>query len=165
MKGLVILASIGLCMPVLAQAPPIATEAFNLRLRCKQMADEKFQSLRGRPMTVQEGASIGWSPREVQSLNRNLPQEINAHYNSKYDPINNLCYAEALIQMRTQEFEIEYRQIYDVQADDLLAFAQIQDKKKSGMVFDRQHRTTTDSNLGWDDANAYIDQMMAEDRK
>jgi hypothetical protein len=97
MKGLVILASIGLCMPVMAQTPPIATEAFNLRIRCKQMAEEKFQSLRSRPMTVEEGASIGWSPGEVQSLNRNLPQEIHAHYNSKYDPINNRCYAEVFM--------------------------------------------------------------------
>jgi hypothetical protein len=163
MKGLVILAM--LCMPAMAQTLPTTTEAFNLRIRCKQMAEEKFQSLRSRPMTVEEGASIGWSPREVQSLNRNLPQEIHAHYNSKYDLINNRCYADAFIQMRTEKFEIEYRQIYDVEVDDLLAFAQIQDGKKSGMVFDRQHRTTTDSNLGWDDASAYIDQMMAEDRK
>jgi hypothetical protein len=165
MKGLVILASVGLCMPALAQTLPTATEAFNLRIRCKQMAEEKFQSLRSRPMTVEEGASIGWSPREVQSLNRNLPQEIHAHYNSKYDPINNHCYAEAFIQMRTQEFEMEYRQIYDVQVDDLLAFAQIQDGKKSGLVFDRQYRPTEGSNVGWDDANAYIDEMMADNRR
>jgi hypothetical protein len=152
-------------MPATAQTPPIATEAFNLLMRCKQMGEEKFQSLRSRPMTVEEGATIGWSPREVQSLNRNLPQEIHAHYNSKYDPINNRCYAEVFIQMRTQEFEMEVRQIYDVQVDDLLAFAQIQDGKKSGMVFDHQYRPTTDRGVGWDDATEYIDQMIAEDRK
>ena len=50
--------------------------------------------------------------------------------------------------------------------DDLLAFAHITNGKKNGIVFDHQnHQTTTDANLGWDDANAYIDEMMADKRK
>ena len=36
---------------------------------------------------------------------------------------------------------------------------------KGGMVFDKQHRTATLANGGWEDASEYIDQMMAEDRK
>ena len=33
------------------------------------------------------------------------------------------------------------------------------------MVFDREHRKTTDENLGWDDANSYIDDMMLDKRR
>ena len=45
------------CGAGLAQTPPTATEAFNLRIKCKQMADEKANSMRMRPMTVEDGAN------------------------------------------------------------------------------------------------------------
>jgi hypothetical protein len=102
----------------------------------------------------------------VESLYKNVPEVVDAHYSSKYDPVNNRCYVEVYIHTRTKRFDSEHRQLYDAQVDDLLAFAQIQNGKKSGMVFDHQnHRTTTDTNLGWDDANAYIDEMMLDKRK
>ena len=44
----------GICGAAFAQTPPTATEAFNLRIRCKEMADKKAENfyctnpLRGR---------------------------------------------------------------------------------------------------------------------
>ncbi len=56
-----------------AQSPPTATEAFNLRIKCKKMSDEKAQ--------------------EFGEQNTMLKWEIVAAWNtSKYDPINNRCY-------------------------------------------------------------------------
>jgi hypothetical protein len=66
---------------------------------------------------------------------------------------------------RNKENEIEHRQIYDGQTDDLLAFTQIKNGKKVGMVFDREHRNKTSDNLGWDDASASVDEMMLDKRK
>jgi hypothetical protein len=55
------------------------------------------------------------------------------------------------------------RFLYDGDTKELLAFAEIKGGKKSGRVFDLSHRTTTFDNSGWDDACAYIYQMMAGD--
>jgi acyl-CoA hydrolase len=152
-------------LPAAAQAPPTATEAFNLRIRCKEMAAEKLESLQSRPLGIADGASLGMSPATVQSLNKYVPEVVHSHFSSKYDAANNRCYVEVYIHTRTKQFDVEHRQIYDAQVDDLLAFAKIENGKKVGMVFDHQHQKTSDTNLGWDDANAYIDQMMADKRR
>ena len=55
--------------------------------------------------------------------------------------------------------------LYDGQTKEMLAFAQIQNGKKAGRVFDLQHRTTSFENAGWDDASEYIHAMMTDDRK
>jgi hypothetical protein len=57
------------------------------------------------------------------------------------------------------------RYLYDGQTREMLAFAQIQNGKKSGKVFDLYHRTTSFENAGWDDASEYIYAMMAGDRR
>ena len=59
---------------------------------------------------------------------------------------------------------MDSRSVYDGQIDDLLAFSKIENGKKVGMVFDHSHQTTLDNNLGFDDANKYMDGMM-EDRR
>ena len=59
---------------------------------------------------------------------------------------------------------MDIRSVYDGQIDDLLAFAKIENNKKVGMVFDHSHQTTPDNNLGFDNANGYMDGMM-EDRR
>lgn len=125
-----------------AQMPPTATEAFNLRIRCKEMADKKSENFYLGP--VQEILFSAWS--------------------SKYDPKNNRCYIRIDVHRRSASFDIEHHQVYDAQTDDLLATADIQNGKKHGMVFDLNHRTTTDENLGWDNAVAYMDEMMADKR-
>ena len=52
------------------------------------------------------------------------------------------------------------RYLYDGQTREMLAYAKQEKGKWEGMVFDRQHQST-----GWDEANAYINKMMADDRK
>jgi hypothetical protein len=42
----------------------------------------------------------------------------------------------------------------------MLSFAKIEKGKKVGMVFDHEHKSATDNNLGFDDANAYMGEKM-----
>jgi hypothetical protein len=56
-----------------AQTPPTATEAFNLRIRCKQMADRKAGE------TADINAALKWEVLESSG-------------SSKYDATNNRCY-------------------------------------------------------------------------
>jgi hypothetical protein len=86
---------------------------------------------------------------------------------SHYSPKTNRCYVE----MRVQTGELNERSdrfaqyLYDGQTREMLAFAEIQNGKKSGKVFDLHHRTTSFENAGWDDASEYIYTMMAGDRR
>jgi hypothetical protein len=149
-------------LPAAPQMPPTATEAFDLPIRCMKLGAQKLGSLQTQPMSIADGASMGMSPAAVATFNEEyVPQLIDAHYSSKYDSVNNRCYAEIYIHTRTERFDIEQRQLYDANVDDLLASATIQNDKKYGNVFDHEnHSTTTFADLGWDDANAYIDEMM-----
>jgi hypothetical protein len=45
----------------------------------------------------------------------------------------------------------------------MLASTRIEKNTKSGVVFDKQHRSHTLENAGWDDASDYIDKMMTDD--
>jgi len=56
-----------------AQSPPTATEAFNLRIKCKKMSDEKAQEIR------ETNTMLKWV-------------YVMASNTSKYDPISNRCY-------------------------------------------------------------------------
>jgi hypothetical protein len=86
---------------------------------------------------------------------------------SRYSPGTNRCYVE----MRVQTGDLDENSdrfaqyLYDGQTREMLAFAQIQNGKKSGKVFDLHHRTTSFENAGWDDASGYINAMMAGDRR
>ena len=51
-----------------------------------------------------------------------------------------------------------------MQIDDILAFWEIKNGTKNGMVFDHSHQTTTDKNIGWDDADAYMIEMIEDKR-
>jgi hypothetical protein len=85
---------------------------------------------------------------------------------SHYSPRTNRCFVE----MRVQTGELNERSdrfgqyLYDGQNREMLAFAEIQNGKKSGRVFDLYHHTTSFENAGWDDASQYIYIMMAGDR-
>ena len=85
---------------------------------------------------------------------------------SHYSPGTNRCYVE--IRVQTGELNEPShrfgRYLYDGQTKEMLAFAQIQNGKKSGKVFDLHHRTMSFTNAGWDDAGQYIYTMMAGDR-
>jgi hypothetical protein len=64
-------------LPAAAQTPPTATEAFNLRIRCKEMAAAKLESLLPlHPLSAEEGASYGWA--NVQSANSAIPEVVHA---------------------------------------------------------------------------------------
>ncbi len=86
---------------------------------------------------------------------------------SRYSPRTNRCYVEMRVQtVDLNEHSDRFAQyLYDGQTREMLAFAQIQNGKKSGKVFDLHHRTTSFENAGWDDASEYIYAMMADDRR
>jgi hypothetical protein len=85
---------------------------------------------------------------------------------SHYSPRTGRCYVEMRVQTIASDAHSDRvgRFLYDGQTKELLAFAQIKDGKKSGRVFDLNHRTTTFENSGWNDASEYIYRMMADDR-
>jgi len=87
---------------------------------------------------------------------------------SHYDPRTNRCYVEVTVQTAdlTKPDRLIHRYLYDGQTKEMLANASIEKgDRKHGMVFDNQHRATTPENAGWDDANAYINAMMLDDRR
>jgi hypothetical protein len=135
------------------------------------MADAKAESMTLRPLSIEDGAAIGMKPADVAALNKSVAEGsevlLEAHA-SNYDAKNNRCYIEIKSRKRIggqKQTDIEIRQVYDAQTDDLLSFAQIKNGTKVGMVFDAEHGVTTNSNLGWDDANSYMDEKMLAKRK
>src|SRR5262249_20292437 len=125
-----------------AQTPPTATEAFNLRIRCKQMADQKADALAWHDMTVAEGAFIGMSAADVARLNdQTRPEVLGSWSSSKYDAINNRCYVRIYQHTRRKsQYDYEVQQVYDAQVHELLAHAEIKDAKKSGTIWDQSYK-------------------------
>ena len=84
---------------------------------------------------------------------------------SRYSPQANRCYVEMRIQTHDPEKQLDRfgQYLYDGQTKEMLAFAQIQNGKKSGRVFDLHHRTMSFENGGWDDASEYIYATMTDD--
>jgi len=132
-----------------AQTPPTATEAFNLRIRCKQMADQKAN--------------------DVNAINAALKWEIvQSSSSSKYDAINNRCYIHIYQHIRKSGYEKVVRQLFDAQVDDLLADARIENGKKSGSIWDESYngqRYFKDGEAAWEAVGTYMDELMADPRK
>lgn len=63
---------------------------------------------------------------------------------------------------RSQDGSLFIRGLYDLQTGEGLAFAKIQKSEKVGMVSDRLSDMRND--LGFSDANEYINKIMQEDR-
>ena len=86
---------------------------------------------------------------------------------SRYSPSTNRCYVEMRVQTNDPNKRVDRfgRYLYDGQTKEMLAFAQIQNGKKSGRVFDLLHRTTSFENDGWDDASEYIYAVMSDNRE
>ena len=133
------------------QTPPTATEAFNLRIKCKEMVTQREQDMQ----------------EQRDRLGKLAPELISSFSTSRYDPRANRCYGEFHYHenVRRAALDREVRALYDMQVDDMLAFWKIENGKKNGMVFDHSHGITTDKNIGWDDAEAYINEMWIEDKK
>jgi hypothetical protein len=121
---------------------PRATEVFHLRSECAALGQK-----------ILDGNSVGSALSQSQA--------------SHYDPRTNRCYVELTVQTGDTNVALDYlsRILYDGQTGEMLAFARREKGKKSGMVFDKQHQVTTDNNAFYDDASAFIDKMMADDRK
>jgi alkylation response protein AidB-like acyl-CoA dehydrogenase len=137
-----VLAAAGATAAERARQSPAAAEDLQLRAACADWAEQ-----------IREG-------NVVRSA---LYQE---HF-SRYSPRTNRCYVEIRVQTGdlNEQSDRFGRYLYDGQTRELLAFAQIQNGKKSGKVFDLNHRTTSFENAGWDDASQYIYTMMAGDRR
>jgi len=174
LRGIVLIAAMMLnCEVGFAQTPPTATEAFNLRIRCKEMAEQKLDDLSFHPMSIADGASMGMSAANVAALNKQItPEVLGSWQSSKYDAKNNRCYVQIYIHTRKASFDIEHRQVYDAQKDDLLADAMIKNGEKSGQVYDEYKGPWVPpkdcrmcmSGWGWDAAIAYMDEIMTDKR-
>lgn len=135
--------------PAYGQTPPTATEAFNLRIKCKEMVDEKTQTM------------------TEEFYRKNAPELGFFFSSSRYDPRANRCYGEFHYKQKYKTGpmkERESRVLYDMQIDDLIATEETKDGKRYGIVYDHSHKTTTNANSGWDDTDAYMNDMM-EDKK
>jgi hypothetical protein len=144
---------------VSAQSPPTATEAFNLRIKCKKMAEQKAQ--------------------EIRELNTMVKWEyVAAWHTSKYDPINNRCYGRIYehIAKPNYHFDHETDQVLDLQTDDALAMSWIEEGKRHGSIWDPDYKKPwlptcvggCPANFGdqtWQAAEDYTNEMMADPRK
>src|SRR5262249_42324461 len=153
-----------------AQTPPTATEAFNLRIRCKQMADQKADALAWHELSVADGTSIGMSAADVDRLNdQTRPEVLGSWSSSKYDAKNNRCYVRIYKHTRRKsQFDYEVHQVYDAQVDELLAHAEIRNGKKNGSIWDESYegqRFFKDGDASWQVAVTYMDELMADPRK
>jgi len=137
------------CGLAVAQTPPTATEAFNLRIRCKQMADQKADE------QAAGNAAVRWEVLESRG-------------SSKYDATNNRCYILIYQHIRKSGFEHVSRQLFDAQVDDLLASAAIRNGKKTGDIWDQSfkgERFFKDDDASYEAAIAYMYELMADPRK
>lgn len=141
---LVALGSLLIAYPALAQMPPTATEAFNLRIVCQLMADKK----------AEEKANFVALDKDTKT--------IFAYHASRYDPKANRCYVELQGRYEKRGHDSAIREVYDGQIDNLLAATINDDNEKRGMVFDQDHKMTDDKKQSYDDADAYMNVMMAD---
>jgi hypothetical protein len=125
------------------QQLPSATEVFHLRSLC---------------------AKLGEQLSDENVIGSALTQDQVSHY----DPKSNRCYVELSVRkINPKDANDDYinRTFYDGQTKEMLAFAKVEKGKRVGMIFDKQRGIADPSkNLGWDDASAYIDDKMSEDR-
>ena len=131
-------AAVSLIGPVAAQILPSPPEAFNVRVRCKESADKKFQ--------------------QIGNIN---PSEIRGSWQRwNYDARAERCYIEIFTHRSApgSSSETQSRQIFDAETDRLLASAEVKDGKNIGIVFDDGYQG---SRFGWDAAVAYISEKMA----
>jgi hypothetical protein len=145
---------------VSAQSPPTATEAFNLRRQCKKMSDEKAQ--------------------EALDTNTMLKWEIVTAWNtSKYDPTSNRCYGRSYQHIVKPSYRLDHEsdQVFDLQTDDLLAAAMIENGKKHGNIFDHDYKKPwlpscsakgCPPDFGdqtWQTTEDYMNEFMADPRR
>lgn len=127
--------------PALAQLPKV-TELLKLRSSCAQLGQR----------LADEYPAIGsrWGQLEVY----------------RYDPVTGHCYVEIDTHGASGEFS---RSLFDGQTGEVLADTRSKNGEKIvGAVFEPKHKYVEPeaaNGYGYDDANAYIDKIMAEDRE
>lgn len=111
---------------------------------------------------AQSCAASGEQLLAANTVRAAVYQEQFSHYSVQ----RGRCYVEMRVEIMASDGQADRfgRFLYDGDTQELLAFAQIEGGRKSGRVFDLDHRTTTFANDGWDDACAYIYQKMADDK-
>jgi hypothetical protein len=122
---------------------PTASEVFHLRSLCAELGEKILQE-----------SVVGVALTEEQV--------------SHYEPRSNRCYVELTVHaanLTEHSLHPFNRYLFDGQTKEMLAAVGIEHGRKSGMIFDKQHRVSNLQNGGWDDASEYIDAMMADDRK
>jgi hypothetical protein len=128
-----------------AQTPPTATEAFNLRIKCKDLVAQ----------------------RDRDNFERNLKlgefegKLISSTYSSRYDPKTNRCYGAFSTHTRNMKDkrDVVFRSLYDMQVDELMATWEDDNGQKSGMVIDKYNHGKYP--VGKDAAEAFINDMMS----
>jgi hypothetical protein len=146
---------------VSAQSPPTATEAFNLRIQCKKFSDEKARELLETNTTL-----LKW-------------ELVTAWNTAKYDPMSNRCYGRIYehIVKRSNRLDHESDQVFDLQTDDLLAAAMIEEGKKHGNIFDPDYKkpwlplcsakgcAPDFGDKTWQATEDYMNEFMADPRR
>jgi hypothetical protein len=155
-----------------AQSPPTATDAFNLRIQCKRMSEEKAQYF------LEGDKKLEW-------------QMVAAWNTSKYDPKSNRCYGRIYEHITKQRFgfDNESDQLFDLHLDNesdqfigltydlLLARAEIVNGRKRAHIYDpdsKKHWLPDNCDRGcpadfgdqaWQAAEDYMNEFMADPRK
>jgi hypothetical protein len=119
--------------------PRTATELFNLRSRC---------------------AALGEKMLEETAVGSALTKSETTHFDAR----TNHCYVDYFVHDIENGRVARYqnRSLFDGQTGEILAFAKIEKGERVGMIFGRISDMRND--LGFSDANEYIDRMMKEDR-
>ena len=103
-------------------------------------------------------AELGEKILEEQAMNLGtIPSQV-----SHYDPRTNRCYVE--LNVLTNDINTFHRYLYDGQTKEVLATASTVKGNKEGAIFDKRRNPTGDTHEYFE-ADKYIDEMMAEDRK
>lgn len=117
--------------------------------------------------------------REFIETNSMLKWEMVAAWNtSRYDPISNRCYGRVYQHISKKDYRLDHEsdQLFDLQIDDLLAAAMMENGKKHGDIWDSDYKKAwlpscvggCPSNFGdqtWQAAKDYMNEFMAEPRK
>ena len=141
----VFLCGVSLCAAMAATAaerackPPPAAEQVRLRAACAAAGEQILASNYLRSAVYQEQFS-------------------------RYSAQTGRCYVEMRVETMPDDGSDRVgRYLYDGMTKELLAYAVTKKGKKSGRVYDLNHRTLSFENSGFDDASEYIYRMMADD--
>lgn len=103
---------------------------------------------------------------------------VGAWNTSKYDPISNRCYGRSYQHIIKPSYRLDHEsdQVFDLQTDDLLAAAMIENGKKHGNIWDHDYKKPwLPSCVGgcppdfgdktWQAAEDYMNELMADPRR